>query len=117
MVFFMRLFTRPAPARAVALVVAVGLGLVGRSACAAESEWLDVEGRIQYGFYTEDARTLSDVVAQLSGPDGGDDPLLHYYVGLAKGLRCSPRAFGSLASSRPGSRSPGRRATAIWSVP
>jgi len=44
---------------------------------------MDVEGRIQYGFYTEDARTLSDVIAQLSGPEGGDDPMLHYYIGLA----------------------------------
>ncbi len=29
---------------------------------------MDVEGRIQYGFYTEDARSLSDVVNQLSVP-------------------------------------------------
>jgi tetratricopeptide (TPR) repeat protein len=72
--------------RFVALLIALaGLVLpgVGMPAFAAESEWLDVEGRIQYGFYTEDARTLSDVVAELSGPSGGDDPLRHYYIGFA----------------------------------
>jgi hypothetical protein len=80
MVFFMHFFNR----RALTVVLAAGLGaMVGQSAAAANGEWLDVEGRIQYGFYTEDARALSDVVAQLSGPDGGDDPLLHYYVGFA----------------------------------
>jgi hypothetical protein len=64
-------------ARALALI-----GLAGSSAAAA-NEWMDVEGRIQYGFYTEDARALSDVVNQLSGPDSKDEPLHHYYVGLA----------------------------------
>jgi len=59
------------------------VGLAGQTASAADSEWLDVEGRIQYGFYTEDARTLSDVVSQLSGPEAADDPLRHYYIGFA----------------------------------
>jgi len=58
-------------------------GLASQAAAAADSDWLDVEARIQYGFYTEDARTLADVVAQLSGPEGGEDPLRHYYIGLA----------------------------------
>jgi tetratricopeptide (TPR) repeat protein len=84
MVFFMQTFIRPTLTRAIAVVFAMGLGgMAARSAAAANGEWLDVEGRIHYGFYTEDARALSDVVAQLSGPDGGDDPLLHYYVGFA----------------------------------
>jgi hypothetical protein len=50
---------------------------------AAESQWLDVEARIQYGFYTEDARSLTDVIDRLSGPDAGNDPLVHYYIGFA----------------------------------
>jgi tetratricopeptide (TPR) repeat protein len=74
--FFMRVFTRAALILALAFVA-------GRGACAADSDWPDVEGRIQYGFYTEDVRTLADVVSQLSGPASGDDPLQHYYVGLA----------------------------------
>ena len=50
---------------------------------AADLDWMDVEGRIQYGFYTEDVRALGAVIAQLSGPEGADDPLHQYYVGLA----------------------------------
>jgi hypothetical protein len=59
------------------------LALTTQSALAADSAWLDVEGRVQYGFYTEDARTLSDVIAQLTGADDGSDPLRHYYIGFA----------------------------------
>jgi len=72
---FMQVFTRAALVLSLALVA-------GGSACAADSDWPDVEGRIQYGFYTEDARTLTEVVKQLSGAEN-DDPLHHYYVGLA----------------------------------
>jgi hypothetical protein len=69
--------------RILALAWAVALiGLVGNSTAAA-NQWMDVEGRIQYGFYTEDARALSDVVDQLSGPNSQDEPMHHYYVGLA----------------------------------
>ena len=50
---------------------------------AAETDWLDVEGRIQYGFYTEDARALADLADQLSRAEGSDDPLRDYYAGLA----------------------------------
>ena len=57
--------------------------LAASNARAADVDWMDVEGRIQYGFYTEDARALGDVVAQLSGADGADDPIHQYYVGLA----------------------------------
>lgn len=59
------------------------LCLGSSTASAADAQWMDVEGRIQYGFYTEDARALTDVVAQLSGPDGAEDPLRHYYIGFA----------------------------------
>ena len=62
----------------------LSLALVGAStAHATDVDWMDVEGRIQYGFYTEDARALGAVVSQLSGAEGGEDPLRHYYVGLA----------------------------------
>jgi tetratricopeptide (TPR) repeat protein len=72
----MRAFTRTAFALAFASVAA-------SAAHAADVDWMDVEGRIQYSFYTEDVRALGDVVAQLSGSDGAEDPLRHYYVGLA----------------------------------
>lgn len=51
-------------------------------ASAADMAWLDVEGRIQYGFYTEDARALGDLAEQLSRGEGAE-PLQYYYAGLA----------------------------------
>ncbi len=68
-----------------ALALALALTLTGRAApsVAATTEWPDVEGRIQYGFYTEDARAVSDVVNQLSAPESGEDPMRHYYIGFA----------------------------------
>src|SRR5688572_12915345 len=74
-------YTQPVIAFAAALA-AVFLATAG-VANASESEWMDVEGRIQYGFYTEDARALTDVIAQLSRPEAKDEPMLHYYIGLA----------------------------------
>jgi len=47
-----------------------------------ESAWLDVEGRIQYGYYTEDARSLDALVTQLS-TGGTDDSFRSYYAALA----------------------------------
>src|SRR3954469_10567271 len=72
----MNAFTRAAFVLSLAFIAAP-------QAHAADFDWMDVEGRIQYGFYTEDVRALGDVVAQLSGAEGGEDPLRHYYVGLA----------------------------------
>ncbi|HUN25799.1 MAG TPA: hypothetical protein VMU67_05770 [Steroidobacteraceae bacterium] len=55
---------------------------LGRAAAATDAEWLDVESRIQYGYYTEDARALEDVLASLGADDS--DPLERsYYRGLA----------------------------------
>jgi tetratricopeptide (TPR) repeat protein len=73
----MKVFTRTA------LVLSLAIVASQAAAPAADADWPDVEGRIQYGFYTEDVRTLTEVVAHLSGPEGGDDPLHHYYVGFA----------------------------------
>jgi tetratricopeptide (TPR) repeat protein len=72
----MKAFTRAT------VVLSLALGAVS-NAYAANVDWMDVEGRIQYGFYTEDPRALGEVVSQLSGPEQGEDPLLHYYIGLA----------------------------------
>lgn len=64
------------------LLVLALLGVAGSSSAVA-NQWMDVEGRIQYGFYTDDARALSDVVNELSGPNSQDEPMHHYYVGFA----------------------------------
>ena len=71
----MKAFSRASLVLSLALVAA-------SNAHAADVDWMDVEGRIQYGFYTEDARSLGEVVSQLSGAEA-EDPLRHYYVGLA----------------------------------
>jgi len=45
--------------------------------------WADVEDRIQYGFYTEDVRALSNLAAQLAAPAGEQHELRSYYAALA----------------------------------
>jgi tetratricopeptide (TPR) repeat protein len=50
---------------------------------ATDTSWLDVEGRIQYGFYTEDSRSLADIADQLAHGEGEHEPLQYYYAGLA----------------------------------
>jgi tetratricopeptide (TPR) repeat protein len=49
---------------------------------AAETNWLDVESRIQYGYYTEDPRSLANVMEVLSAADTASTPK-SYYAGLA----------------------------------
>jgi tetratricopeptide (TPR) repeat protein len=49
---------------------------------ASDAQWLDVEGQIQYGFYTEDLRALGNLAARLDSKDGAE-PLQSYYAGLA----------------------------------
>ncbi len=51
-------------------------------ASAAETNWLDVESRIQYGYYTEDARSLRGVM-ELLAPADPPDATRSYYAGLA----------------------------------
>jgi tetratricopeptide (TPR) repeat protein len=49
---------------------------------AAETNWLDVESRIQYGYYTEDPRSLAGVMEQLA-PADAPNASKSYYAGLA----------------------------------
>jgi tetratricopeptide (TPR) repeat protein len=69
-------------ARVVA-VCAAASALPWQTATAADSAWLDVEGRIQYGYYTEDARSLFDIADQLEHSEGEQQSLRYYYAGLA----------------------------------
>jgi tetratricopeptide (TPR) repeat protein len=48
---------------------------------AADIHWLDVESRIQYGYFTEDPRALRTLVESL-GPGDPNDALKSYYAGL-----------------------------------
>lgn len=70
-------------AGAYALLCAVPLlaGWPLRGVCA-EANWLDVESRIQYGYFTEDARSIRGVMDTL-GPAESPDPARNYYAGLA----------------------------------
>jgi hypothetical protein len=49
-------------------------------ALAPGAQWADLEGRIQYGFYVEDARSLR---ALAETPASRDEPLSGYYAALA----------------------------------
>ena len=48
----------------------------------ADAAWLDVEGRIQYAYYTEDVRTVKGLMEQLAS-SASPDPLKFYYSALA----------------------------------
>jgi tetratricopeptide (TPR) repeat protein len=50
------------------------------------TDWADVEGRIQYAYYTNDARALNSVLtslkpkaAEAEGAEGGDDAVTRWY--------------------------------------
>ena len=49
----------------------------------AAAEWGDIEGRIEYAWYTEDVRALRGVVASLE-VGARDDALRAYYLGLGE---------------------------------
>jgi tetratricopeptide (TPR) repeat protein len=49
---------------------------------AAETNWLDVESRIQYGYYTEDPRSLATMMELLRAEDSPSTSR-SYYAGLA----------------------------------
>ncbi|MGE3665181.1 MAG: hypothetical protein AB7G51_00970 [Steroidobacteraceae bacterium] len=53
------------------------------SGLAVATEWSDVEGRVQYAWFTGDLRALSGVVASLDG-GSDDDALRAYYRGFGE---------------------------------
>jgi tetratricopeptide (TPR) repeat protein len=62
--------------------VIISLTLAAPFARATDASRLDVESRIQYGYYTEDLHALQNLVDSLQG-DTKTDALHGYYVGLA----------------------------------
>jgi hypothetical protein len=62
--------------------LAIALALLPGGAWGAETNWLDVESRIQYGYYTEDPRALAGVM-ELLAPAESDSAFKRYYAGLA----------------------------------
>jgi hypothetical protein len=59
-----------------------GLFAATASSAANDAHWLDIEGQIQYSYYTEDARALDNLAAQLDTKQPGE-PLQDYYAALA----------------------------------
>ena len=47
-----------------------------------DEHWLDVEGQIQYNYYTEDLRALSNLAGRLDTKEGAQ-PMQGYYAALA----------------------------------
>lgn len=62
--------------------LAIALALLPAGVWGAETNWLDVESRIQYGYYTEDPRALAGVM-ELLAPAQNDSAFMRYYAGLA----------------------------------
>ncbi|HTV50275.1 MAG TPA: hypothetical protein VME21_03745 [Steroidobacteraceae bacterium] len=81
---------RLAPLLALLLAPLAGAG-------SSDPQWLDVESRIQYAFYTEDQRSLGNVLDALAAQEGSS-PLRSYYLALANYrlalLRRAPGARG-----------------------
>lgn len=61
--------------------VAVAVARMGVDVRAADTSWLDIESRIQYAYYTEDGRTLRNLMEPLASGDQSDR-LKSYYEGL-----------------------------------
>jgi hypothetical protein len=59
------------------------VGVAARAADPADGQWLDIESRIQYGYYTEDLRALEQVEDSLQS-DADGATLRSYYLGLAR---------------------------------
>jgi hypothetical protein len=57
------------------------LALIATGARADETQWRDIESRIQYGYYTEDSRALQNLQAALAAEES-HDPLHGYYTAL-----------------------------------
>ncbi|MFL6602314.1 MAG: hypothetical protein ACJ8R9_13405 [Steroidobacteraceae bacterium] len=69
-------------ARGLAIGLAIGFVTLPLGARGAQTNWLDVESRIQYGYYTEDARSLAGVM-ELLAPADAPSASKSYYAGLA----------------------------------
>jgi hypothetical protein len=58
------------------------LFVMGTLRAANDARWLDIEGQVQYSYYTEDLRALGNLAARLDSKDGAE-PLQGYYAALA----------------------------------
>jgi tetratricopeptide (TPR) repeat protein len=74
---------KPVRRRVFALFAAVAaLARLGADARAADMSWLDIESRIQYAYYTEDGRTLRNLMEEPLVSGDQNDRLKSYYAAL-----------------------------------
>jgi len=64
-------------------LLALSLACLASPVVDAATSWSDVEGRIQYGYYTEDLRTLKAVADTIEAGDPAE-AMRGYYQGLAR---------------------------------
>jgi hypothetical protein len=94
---------RPWPARhGASLAVLLGAllaAVLGGHAAQAQSDaaWRDIESRIQYGYYTEDAAALRKLTETV-GTDESHDKLHAYYAGLLAWRQAQLAAHGAAAA-------------------
>lgn len=86
---------------AILLLAASALTVAG-SRAQADDSWRDLESRIEYGYYTEDARALARLGPALAA-DESRDKLHEYYTGLLawrQALLATPPAAGAAFAAR-----------------
>ena len=97
------------------LALATGALAAASAVGAADPNWLDIESRIQYGYFTEDVRSLRNLVEPLTSNDS-HDRLKSYYAGLlayrmtlleeARLEKAQADAAGAAGAATPPSKSP-----------
>jgi hypothetical protein len=81
------------------LPAAAALCAVSVAAQGADTSWRDIESRIQYGYYTEDAAALNKLVAMVAA-DESHDRLHGYYAALLDWRLAQLAAQGVAGASR-----------------
>ena len=88
------------PTRCLLALAAAGLGALASGARADDTQWRDLENRIQYGYYTEDRRALQNL-ADTIARDESHGEWRAYYAGLVYW-----RLAQLAAQAPPGSKGP-----------
>ena len=92
---------RAGPRRCALPAVAAALALAVSAAHAEDVAWRDIESRIQYGYYTEDAAALRKLEELIAAGDTRDK-LRGYYAGLLDWRRAQLSTPGTAAAAERG---------------
>ncbi len=91
------------------LVLSAALAGAATATGAGEVAWRDIESRIQYGYYTEDAPALRQLEELIAAADARDK-MRGYYAGLLAWRQALLAAAGGAGSGATGGGSPARYA-------